>query len=86
MFSGVLPIDEYPQNMIDISGVAELKGWKKDQNLIIYGGVTLVDLMLIILKVSAEDNDFAYLKTFYDHLGLVANLAVSNVSCFYFFY
>lgn len=80
LFIGVIPIEEYPRVLIDISGVAELKGWKKDQNLVIYSGTTLTELLDICQSVGNNDNDFVYLKTFYDHVQLVAHIAVRNVS------
>lgn len=79
IISGVIPIQEFPETLIDITGVSELKGWEKDQNLIVNSGTTLTELLDIFQEASADD-DFAYMKAFYDHVQLVAHIAVRNVS------
>lgn len=80
--SGAYPILEYPDVLIDISSIAELKGCKFDQNAVIGAGTTLSEL-LDIFKDIAQKEYFGYLKELYDHLLLVAHIPVRNVSLFY---
>ncbi|KAF9416485.1 hypothetical protein HW555_006152 [Spodoptera exigua] len=75
---GAYPIEEFPRVMIDINAVPELKGYKIDQNLIIYGGVTLTELLDIFKRIAAQEY-FAYLTKFYDHLRKVAHIPVRNI-------
>lgn len=73
------PIDEYPEVLIDISEVAELKGYSLDQNLLIGAGSTLTELLDILQIVVAKDG-FSYLQKLYEHIELVAHIPVRNVS------
>ncbi|XP_053608547.1 uncharacterized protein LOC128674181 isoform X2 [Plodia interpunctella] len=75
---GAYPIDEYPRVLIDVSNVAELKGYIVDQNLIIGAGNTLSEL-LDIFQIKSQEESFTYLQQFYDHLQLVAHIAVRNM-------
>ncbi|XP_028167400.1 xanthine dehydrogenase-like [Ostrinia furnacalis] len=75
---GAYPIDDYPSTLIDISGVSELKGWQKDQNLVVNAGTTLSEL-LDIFQAASTDDDFTYMSAFYDHLRLVAHIPVRNI-------
>nr|QPF77598.1 aldehyde oxidase 1 [Galleria mellonella] len=76
---GVFHVQEYPRNVIDIFNVSELKASMIDENLIIGAGVPLSEMMELFLKISAENEDFAYLKQFYDHMDLVAHIPVRNI-------
>ncbi|KAL0829108.1 hypothetical protein ABMA28_003962 [Loxostege sticticalis] len=79
---GAFPIDEYPDCMIDISGVSELKGHSFDQNLVIGAINTLTEVLDIFKTVSQERKDeFGYLKKLHDHIELVAHIPVRNVGC-----
>ncbi|XP_039757278.1 indole-3-acetaldehyde oxidase-like [Pararge aegeria] len=75
---GVYPILEYPKLLIDISGVSELKGYYIDQNLVLLGGTTLVEV-LHIFKTLANNEGFCYLNVLADHLEKVAHVTVRNV-------
>ncbi|KAF9801456.1 hypothetical protein SFRURICE_013236, partial [Spodoptera frugiperda] len=75
---GAYPIEEFPRIIIDINAVSELKGYKLDQNLIIYGGVTLTELLDIFKRIAKQEY-FAYLSKFYDHLKKVAHIPVRNI-------
>ncbi|XP_059045106.1 uncharacterized protein LOC131840908 [Achroia grisella] len=75
---GAYPIDEYPRILIDISDVTEIKGCFLDQNLVIGAGNTLTEL-IDIFKTMSNEVYFEYLKKFYDHLQLVAHIAVRNL-------
>lgn len=70
---------EYPKLLIDISGVSELKGYYLDQNLVLLGGTTLVDV-LNIFKTLASKDGFQYLSILRNHLEEVAHVTVRNVS------
>ena len=67
-------------NIIDIFNVDELKGYAIDVNLILGAGMTYTDIMDLFLQLSAEKEEFSYLKQFYDHMDLVAHIPVRNVS------
>ncbi|KAJ0176321.1 hypothetical protein K1T71_008495 [Dendrolimus kikuchii] len=75
---GAYPIDEYPDTLIDISGVPELKGYKIDQNLIIGVGSTLTELLDIFDAVVKEEY-FGYLEQLSEHLQMVAHIPVRNI-------
>lgn len=66
--------------MIDIFNVVELKGHMMDVNLILGAGMSLTEMMQLFLKLSAENEDFSYLKQFHEHMDLVAHIPVRNVS------
>ncbi|XP_068627637.1 uncharacterized protein [Battus philenor] len=76
---GVYHVRQYPANIIDISDVAEIKGFLLDVNLILGAGMTLFDMMEIFLTISADNEDFSYLKEFYTHMDLVAHIPVKNI-------
>ncbi|CAH2260610.1 jg18282 [Pararge aegeria aegeria] len=75
---GVYPILEYPKLLIDISCVAELVGYYIDQNLVLGGGTTLVDV-LKIFKTLADSEGFRYLQVLHDHIEKVAHVTVRNI-------
>lgn len=76
---GVYHVKNYPQNVIDIFSVPELKGYTIDVNLILGAGMPLSEMMELFLKLSAEREEFSYLKLFYDHMDLVAHIPVRNI-------
>ncbi|XP_022826463.1 xanthine dehydrogenase 1-like [Spodoptera litura] len=75
---GVIPIDEYPRVLIDVSTLQELKAVTYDQNLIVGAGNTLTDF-LEILKTASEREYFGYLINLYNHIDLVAHIPVRNL-------
>nr|XP_034832960.1 xanthine dehydrogenase/oxidase-like [Maniola hyperantus] len=75
---GAYPIIEYPRILIDISGVSEIKGYVYDQNLIVGAGTTLTEF-LEILREASDTEYFEYLKILYEHIQLVAHVAVRNI-------
>ncbi|CAH4031683.1 unnamed protein product [Pieris brassicae] len=77
---GVIPIFEFPQVLIDISAIEELKTHYIDQNLVIGAGTTITDFMGICKKMAETDEDFSYTHKFYEHLDKVAHIPVRNVS------
>jgi xanthine dehydrogenase/oxidase len=60
--------------------VAELKGYILDVNLVLGAATTLSDAMDLFLQLSNNNEDFSYLKQFYEHMDLVAHIPVKNVS------
>ncbi|CAG4933298.1 unnamed protein product [Parnassius apollo] len=76
---GAYPIDEYPRVLIDITGISELKGFLIDQNLILRAGTTLSEALNIFKLLSIENYYFKYLEKFYDHISMVAHIAVRNI-------
>ncbi|XP_069360142.1 uncharacterized protein [Maniola hyperantus] len=76
---GVYPIIEYPKLLIDISGVAELKGHYRDQNLVLGGGNLLVEALEIFKALSSYDG-FNYLLVLSNHLEKVAHVTVRNLA------
>ncbi|XP_023950417.2 uncharacterized protein LOC112054759 [Bicyclus anynana] len=75
---GVYTLLEYPNLLIDISSVSELRGYYMDQNLVLGAGATLAEV-INIFDTLADSNNFSYLKTLSDHLRLVANVPVRNL-------
>lgn len=67
---------------IDIGRVAELHVINKTPDTIILGAnVSLTDAMAYFNKISLEkDSPFAYTKVLADHIDLIANVPVRNVS------
>lgn len=78
---GAYPIAEYPQLLIDISGISELKGFVLDQNLVLGAGTTLSEALDIFKSLSSQKQNFSYLEKLHDHIQLVAHIPVRNVSC-----
>lgn len=73
-------ITGYPKIVVDIFNVTDIKGYIIDVNLIMGAGMPLSEMMEVFLKVSSENDDFGYLKEFYNHMDLVAHIPVRNVS------
>lgn len=80
LLPGVAPRLIFPRVLIDVSPVADLKGYYFDQNLVFGAGTTLTDLMELFKTVAKERAEFQYLEKLYEHLDLVANIPVRNVS------
>ncbi|XP_072939910.1 xanthine dehydrogenase-like [Epargyreus clarus] len=76
---GVYHITQYPMNLIDIYNLNEIKGFQMDVNLILGAGMPLTEMMDIFLRLSQENEDFSYLKEFYNHMDLVAHIPVRNL-------
>ncbi|KPI90997.1 Xanthine dehydrogenase [Papilio xuthus] len=76
---GAYPLAEYPQMLIDISGISELKGFVIDQNLVLGSGTTLSQALDIFKSLSAEKPNFSYLGKLHDHIQMVAHIPVRNI-------
>lgn len=70
---------------IDVTSVPELSQHMLTNNKLLLGGnVTLSDTMDIILELSKDkEKEFGYLKNVWDHIDVVANVPVRNVSIAY---
>ncbi|XP_046967892.1 indole-3-acetaldehyde oxidase-like [Vanessa cardui] len=75
---GVYPPTNESRVYIDISSISALKDTSIDANLVLGAGLSLNETMAIFQEQMKND-DFSYLKQFYDHLELVANVPVKNV-------
>lgn len=75
---GVYPIAQEPRVFIDISSISTLKNVFIDENLVLGAGLSLNETMEIF-QDQMKNDDFSYLKQFYDHLELVANVPVKNI-------
>lgn len=73
-------ITDYPETIIDIFSVNELKEHILDVNLILGAGISLSELMEILNEFSTKNDEFKYLKVLQEHLDLVAHIPVRNVS------
>nr|XP_034833026.1 indole-3-acetaldehyde oxidase-like [Maniola hyperantus] len=75
---GAFPMIQYPQLIMDISSIPELKGHYMDQNLYVAAGNTLAQMMDIFNLAMGYDG-FSYLKEPIDHMDLVASVAIRNL-------
>lgn len=81
-FLGVYRIKKEPEVYIDINGVPELHGYEVNSDGIVLGAnINLTEAMELFSKLSQEQPaKFAYCKTLADHIDLIANVPVRNVS------
>ncbi|XP_053608460.1 uncharacterized protein LOC128674128 isoform X2 [Plodia interpunctella] len=77
--ASVFPLSHEPRILIDISSIPSLKESFSEGNLVLGSGMTLTDVMTLFDKWSKENEDFLYLREFYDHLDLVAHVPVRNI-------
>ncbi|CAH2090110.1 unnamed protein product [Euphydryas editha] len=75
---GVFPLTTEPRVFIDIASISALKDMLIDENLVLGAGLSINETMAIFQNQMRND-DFSYLKQFYDHLELVANVPVKNI-------
>lgn len=95
IITGAFLIAEYPNALIDITAVQELRTNELDQNLVVGAGLTLTEFM-DILKEGSKVENFSYFEKLYNHIELVAHIPIRNVSikwminfclmCIYVFY
>lgn len=73
---------ELPNKMIDVNDVKELHTYTvNSENVIIGANTTLTAAIDIFTKIANEKPDkFGYLKQLADHISLIANVPVRNVS------
>jgi hypothetical protein len=65
---------------IDVGNVAELKSLTTEPNLILGGNVSLTEAMDTFYRISEENASYKYTKALGDHIDLIANVPVRNVS------
>lgn len=65
---------------IDVGDVAELKSLKTEPNLVLGGNMSLTEAMDTFYRISAENAGYKYTKVLADHIDLIANVPVRNVS------
>ena len=73
------PLDIY----IDVNSVKELHDYRIDPlgKLVLGANMTLTNAMSVFKKIAAQrPKEFAHLKALADHINLVANVPVRNVS------
>ena len=73
-------ITEDPKVYIDIGSVAELKSISTEPSLTVGGGVSLTEAMNFFYSISAQKEKYKYTKVLADHIDLIANVPVRNVS------
>ncbi|XP_013136122.1 PREDICTED: xanthine dehydrogenase/oxidase-like [Papilio polytes] len=76
---GAYPIFDYPRILIDITGISELKGFVLDQNLVLGAGSTLTETLDIFKLLYSKKYYFRYLEKLYNHIQMVAHIAVRNI-------
>lgn len=75
-----------PNIYIDVTGVSELTTYSFNNNSLILGGnFTLAHAIELFTKMSKENKNFAYLSDMAEHINLIANVPVRNVSFSIFF-
>ena len=65
---------------IDVGGVAELKSLITEPNLVLGGNMSLTEAMDTFNRISKENVCYKYTKALADHIDLIANVPVRNVS------
>lgn len=77
-----MTVDTY----IDVTSVNELTAYSYNNNSLVLGGnLTLSRTIKVLTKISREKN-FAYLSDMAEHINLIANVHVRNVSLRFFVY
>lgn len=80
LFVGVYKLPE-PKVYIDVIDVKELTTYElTDEKLVLGGDMSLTITMELFYKLSGSNSKFAHLKTMADHIDLIANVPVRNVS------
>jgi len=65
---------------IDVGDVAELKSLTTEPNLVLGGNMSLTEAMDTFYRISKENARYKYTKVLADHIDLIANVPVRNVS------
>ena len=65
---------------IDVGDVAELKSLTTEPNLVLGGNMSLTEAMDTFNRISKENVRYKYTKALADHIDLIANVPVRNVS------
>ena len=65
---------------IDVGDVAELKSLTTEPDLVLGGNMSLTEAMDTFNRISKENARYKYAKALADHIDLIANVPVRNVS------
>ncbi|KAJ8719960.1 hypothetical protein PYW07_012003 [Mythimna separata] len=76
---GAYPIEDYPDCLIDVHHLQELRGCEIDQNCEIGAGCSMTEFMQY-LKDNSTKEYFGYFKQCYDHMDLVGHVTLRNVA------
>ncbi|XP_026741646.1 xanthine dehydrogenase/oxidase-like [Trichoplusia ni] len=76
---GIVENFQYPNNLIDISGVTSLKTYQFDQNLVLGANVSLQDCIRIFKETVKTKTEFGYLTEFVKHFELIAHIPVRKI-------
>jgi hypothetical protein len=80
LVTGVYRVTEEIKVYIDVGDVAELKSLTTDPNLVLGGNMSLTEAMDTFNTISKENARYKYTKALADHIDLIANVPVRNVS------
>jgi hypothetical protein len=78
--AGVYRVKEDIKVYIDVGDVAELKSLTTEPDLILGGNMSLTEAMDTFYRMSEDKPSYKYTKALADHIGLIANIPVRNVS------
>lgn len=83
VYLGVHPFVAEPQVYLDITDVAELSGYQLgNDKLVIGGNTTLTNAIKLFYQTGKSNAKFSYLTKVADHIDLIANVPVRNVSIY----
>lgn len=77
-------VTEEPEVYIDVWDVAELKSVSTEPNLTLGGNMSLTEAMNLFYSLAEKKPSYKYTKVLADHIDLIANVPVRNVSKFKF--
>ncbi|KDR17215.1 hypothetical protein L798_08320, partial [Zootermopsis nevadensis] len=77
---GVYRITDEPEVYIDVGDVAELKSVSTETALTLGGNTTLTEAMNLFYSLAEERPSYKYTKFLADHIDLIANVPVRNVT------
>jgi len=80
LVAGVYRVTEDTKVYIDVGDVAELKSLTTEPNLVLGGNMSLTEAMDTFNRISKENARYKYTKALADHIDLIANVPVRNVS------
>jgi xanthine dehydrogenase/oxidase len=78
----VYRVTEDPEVYIDVGDVAKLKSISTEPNLTLGGNTSLTEAMNLFYSLAEEKPGYKYTKVLADHIDLIANVPVRNVSKF----
>jgi hypothetical protein len=76
----VYRVKEETKVYIDVGDVAELKSLTTEPNLVLGANMSLTEAMDTFNRISKDNTHYKYTKVLADHIDLIANVPVRNVS------